>query len=89
MSKRLKSNISLIHFLIDNITESQSKLLLRTLTKDQVDTISELAANVLYGNIPITDKFKGLLRRYKSKIEYIGNAKNSLAKRKNVVAKQY
>ena len=89
MSKRLKNNIGLIYFLTDINAPLQLNSVLRTLSKDQVDTISEIAANILYGNIPISDKYKNILKRYKSKIEYIGNAKNSATKRKALVTKSY
>ena len=89
MSKRLKSNLSFIHFLTDNISDVQFKSLLKILTNDQVNTISELAANVLYGNIPISDKFKSILKRFKAKIGSIGNSKNSITNRKRLIAKEY
>ena len=89
MSKCLKNNLSLIHFLTDNTSDLQLKTLLKILTNDQVDTISELAANILYGNIPISNKFRNVLKKSKGKIEYIGNAKNSVVKRKSLITREY
>ena len=88
MSKRLKYNLRLIDFLTDSIAPNQFKLVLKSLSTDQVNAISEIAANVLYGNIPISDYYKKTLKKFKSKIEAIGNSKNKLSTRKNLIVKE-
>ena len=88
MSKRLRDNICLIHFLSSNITTAQFKTILKSLTNDQVNVISEIAANVLFGNIPISSHHKKILKPFKSKIESLGNATTSLVKRKRLITKE-
>ena len=86
MSKRLKDNLPLISFLTSDIPTVQLKLVLASLTKEQVNAISEIAANVLYGNIPISAKHKKLLRPFKSKIEAITS--KSFKERKRLITKE-
>ena len=81
----MRQNWPLINFLMQKLPTAQVKAVLSTLTTEQVNTLGEIAVNILYGTIPITNVDKRLLKRYASKIEYIGDARNCLKKRKSLI----
>ena len=81
----MRENWPLINFLMQKLPPAQVKVVLLTLTTEQVNTLGEIAVNILYGTIPITNVHKRLLKRDASKIEYIGDARNCLKKRKSLI----
>ena len=85
MSKRVRQNWPLLHFLLQKIPARQLKSVLCTLSPEQVDTLGEIAINVLYGTLAITDAHKRSLKHYTSKLEYIGDSAKSIKKRKAVI----
>ena len=89
MSNRLKKHWPLVQYIIGPLTPKQIKAVLSNLTSQQINAIGEIAANVLYGNINITESFKRKLRPYKTKIEYIGDSANSVNRRGHLIVQQY
>ena len=85
MSRRVRENWPLLNFLMQKLPSTQVKIVLTSLTPEQVNAIGEVAANIAYGNIPISASHKDILKRYASKIEFIGNSSNSLQKRKSMI----
>ena len=87
MSRRIKANWPLMQFITSNVSHNQLKKLLTLLNPEQVNALGEVAANVLYGTIPITDVQRRKLKRYSTVFEYLGNSGNSVKKRKAKIQK--
>lgn len=87
MSKRLQTHQYLIHFLISDISPKQLRTVLNSLEQEQVNALTEIIANVLYGNIPISNHFKAKLKSYKGKLLQISDPKTNWTKRKSIISK--
>ena len=85
MSKHVKEHLPLLNFLLYSKSPKQLKNTLSTLTEEQVNAIGEIAVNVLYGIIPITNYQKNLLKKYLAKLENIGDSDISNKKRKLMI----
>lgn len=85
MSKHLREHWHLLHFLMHEVQPKQLKAVLSTLDRGQTDVLGEIAVNVLYGTIPISEEHKGKLKPYASKVEYIGDSRNSLKSRRDLI----
>ena len=87
MSKRLKSNSELIRYLLTLQGKNvQLKKLILTLSDEEIKVIGEIAGNLLYGAIPITELSKKTLKPYKSTLLIITNPKTSSRKRRSLIA---
>ena len=60
----------------------QTIFLIENLTSKQFRFISEIAHNLLKGNIPLTDKTKRMIKPYVRQIRGIGDVKKPIAKRR-------
>lgn len=90
MSKRVKENVSLINFLADRtISPSQFKSVISILNKDQLNSLSEIAVNVLYGTIPVSESHKQKLKPFKTRIEVLGKPKGGLNARRELFTKEH
>lgn len=87
MSKRLRQNGALISYLMQDLSSPQLKALLETLTSEQVNALGEIAVNVLYGTITITDVHKKKLKRHAAVIELIGDKSVNITKRRSVISR--
>ena len=89
MSKKVRENCDFINFMTTfKRSSNQFKSLLATLTPEQVNVISEIAANVLYGVIPISGAHKNKLKPFKSILVGISEPKNSVSKRQDILIKR-
>lgn len=74
------------HFLLLFITPStplrQKKVLVETIDKGQLNSISELAVNVLRGNLTLNERERGVLKRYKSNLRCLASRRQTLNARK-------
>ena len=78
MSKVIRDNWNFIQLLIKSSSLKQQKALLNSITQDQLRALSEIAVNVLYGNIPLTTRTKAKLKPYKVFYTHLADKKNSL-----------
>ena len=69
MAQRVKKHWALLQCLLGSESDSHARAFIRATSKEQVLTICELAANVLYGVLPITPAYKKKLKRHKKLIE--------------------
>ena len=65
----------------------QVNALLRTVSDDQVRCISQIAANVLYGVIPIHHVYKSKLGEYKHVLRDLSDKKKSIASKKKLIVR--
>jgi hypothetical protein len=83
MSKLLKDNSAFLHLLMTKSTSrEQIKTLLNTASTSQLNTLTEIAFNLLKGNIPISLPHKKNLKRYAKQLRLLSRPKNSLRSRK-------
>jgi hypothetical protein len=86
MSKLLKGNAYFLHLMSDKSTSKiQVKALLQTISKDQLNALTEIAFNILKGNIPLTENQKKKLRQHRPSLRILGVKKNSANRRKAVL----
>ena len=83
MSKRVKSNLPLLYLLMQKLPSAQARDILGMLTAEQINAIGEVAVNILYSMLPLTIPYKGKLKRHAPKLEYIGDSRISLKKRRS------
>ena len=81
MSRLTSSQGNFLRFFPD-ASPRQQRDLLRNLTPPQVKAITEVALNLLTGNIPLSAQEKKRLKRWATPIRVVANAKASLKKRK-------
>jgi hypothetical protein len=62
---RIASQIALLRYLAVAVP-NQRKQLLRSLSREQINTISEICLNLLKGNVDITDRELSLLSKHKN-----------------------
>ena len=68
---------------MQKLPPTQARDILGTLTAEQVNAIGEVAVNILYSTLPITAQYKGKLKRHAPKLEYMGDSRISLKKRRS------
>lgn len=83
---RVKSNITLLRALV-YLPPKQKRLLLDNLTKDQLHSIAEIAANTLAGVISPPSKVKTELSKRKTVIRKIASKEISDNARRDIVKK--
>ena len=76
----------MIAFITSGLSHKQLKAVLQTLTNDQVKALGEVALNTLYSILPLSTSQKAALKKYSSKIDFISDKRNSVSKRKEVIA---
>lgn len=57
-------------------------------TKDQINSITEIAVNTLRGNIPFTKRAKNKLQQHKESIRALAKPKLPLKKRKELITQE-
>ena len=88
MSKFIKKQASYLRLFIDTPSKQQKRVLLDTITDNQLKALTEITFNLLQGVIPITTDQKNKLRKYKRLVELIGDPKASPKKKKKALCRQ-
>ena len=84
MSQLLRNNWSYLK-LIMITSRVQRKALSDTMTMQQSKAIGELAANILYGVLPISTHYKKKLHRYKTFITQLADRRTSQRQRQQLI----
>ena len=71
--------------LLSRAPHCQVNALLRTASDDQVRCISQIAANVLYGVIPIHHVYKSKLGEYKHVLRDLSDKKKAVVSKKKLI----
>lgn len=80
--KKVRKHKSFLSLLSDT-SPKQRKALVKTMCKGQLQSICEIALNLLNGSIPIPPHIKKKLAPFKSLIRHVADRSVSLAKKKN------
>lgn len=70
---------------VANLNVSQTKAILKHADKLQLRSISEIAENVLAGNIATSQKDKMLLKKHRWSIRKIASARQTLKERQHIM----
>ena len=84
MSARLKRNFPLLK-LLKAAKPKQRKAILESSSLDLVDCLSEIAENILKGNIKLTERDKKRLKRYRLFLRQLACNRNSKQQRRRAV----
>lgn len=86
MSNKLSQEKHFLKFLL-NTNEKQQKLLIKHITKSQMDAIVEIVFNALNGNLPLSTDNKKKLKRYRHVIRQLVSKGLSRSRRKKILIK--
>lgn len=89
MSKLINNHNAFLTLTAETSSKTQRKALLDTATKEQVIVLSEIAHNLLQGNIQLGVEQKTQLRKYKSLYRKLGQHKGSISSRKRIICHNY
>lgn len=59
--------------------------ILKSCDEDAIKAVSEIALNILGGNLAITSGKKNLLKKYRSKLRKLADPKESLKKKRSIL----
>ncbi|OOY71986.1 hypothetical protein BOW09_12325 [Solemya velum gill symbiont] len=88
MSALIKKHVSFFRVLLTTTSKLQRKVLLDTITHDQLKALTEITHNILKGNLPITSVQKKLLKRHVKLYLLIGDPKRSDKSKRKALCRQ-
>ena len=86
MSQRMKKQSAFLAFLYE-ANRKQQKLLLSSLTKDQLNVIGEIALNIYTGVFPISSRYSILLKPFRRHIRLLAAREISTRKKRGTLMK--
>lgn len=89
MSKLINNHTAFLTLTAETPSRGQRKALLNSATKEQVLALSEIAHNLLQGNIQLGVESKSRLRKFKSLYRRLGQIKSSISARKRIICHNY
>ncbi len=87
MSNLVKKNVSFLQLLATTVSKIQRKILLDTITKDQLRALIEIIVNLSQGVLPITPKRKSELGKFKKLFRTIGYKSVSLKRKQKLLGR--
>jgi len=84
-SRRIGRQTTAFLKLLHRCPPNQRKALVQYITDEQMDALSQIAVNILQGNIPITEDYKKKLRRYRDVIRSIASKQVGRARKKQTL----
>jgi len=85
MSRNVKQQFAFIQLLADNKSSNQRNLLLKSITRDQLLALSEIALNLLRGVLVLSPANKKKLSKHKSFIRLLSDKKVTQVSKKKAV----
>lgn len=85
MAQRVKKHWPLLQCLLESESKSQAIAFIKATSKEQVQTLCELVANVLYAVLPISNIYKAKLRKYKNILQSLAETKLVTSKTRNTI----
>lgn len=86
MSKLIKDQSPFLHLLMSEKTpKPQTAAILKTISKDQLNALTEISYNLLKGHIPLSDTQKKSLKKHARKLKILSKPKGSLKSRKEIL----
>lgn len=86
MKQRVRKHIALLRFLI-YIDTAQQKHIIKFLTDEQCDVISEIVLNIYTGTYPLTKQYIKQLTPYKPFIRVLGSREKSSKRKRQILSK--
>lgn len=86
MKQRVRKHIALLRFLL-YIDTAQQKHVIKSLTEEQCDVISEIAINIYIGTYPLTKQYIRQLAPYKPFIRILGSRETSSKRKRQILSK--
>lgn len=87
MDNVIKHNIHFIHLLhAEDTSRDQKEMLIRTVSKNQLRALSEIAYNTLKGSIELEEVNKRRLKRYAHALRVLGDRRKSISDRREVLS---
>ena len=85
MSKNVKQQFAFIQLLAENPSSTQRNLLLKSITRDQLLALSEVALNLLSGVLVLSTANKKKLSKHKSFIRLLSDKKVTQVSKKKAI----
>ena len=86
MNRRIRKQRAFLHFML--VANSfQQKLIVKSLTTEQFDVISEIAQNIYTGTYPLPKKYLNQLKPYQSYIRLLGSREVGSKQKRDVLLK--
>ena len=82
MAATLRKHNTFLKLFIETQSQQQRKVLIQTATNSQMRILSEIAFNILSGNVKLTEMNKRKLQRYKTLIRLLASRKSVCWKKK-------
>lgn len=86
MRQRVRKHITLLRFLL-YINTAQQKHIIKSLTDELCDVISEIALNIYTGTYPLTKQYIRKLAPYKPFIRMLGSSETSPKRKRHILLK--
>lgn len=86
MKQRVKKHESFLNFLV-YADSTQQKLIIKALSSEQYDVLSEIALNIYTGTYPLSKKYINHLKPYKSYIRLLGSREVSNREKRRILLK--
>ena len=83
----MKKQASFLKFMVD-ANKKQTKLIVKTLTTDQLDVIGDVALNIYTAAFPVKPSYLKRLKPYKAAIRLLGSREISGKKKRNILSKR-
>ena len=83
----MKKQVTFLRFMLD-ANKKQRKLIVSSLTDEQLEVIGEIALNIYTGVFPVTKRYLSLLKPYQSHIRLLGSRDVSVKKRRHILIQQ-
>ena len=84
----MKRQIWYLQLLMHTGSKEQRRVLLDTVTNDQLRALTEVTHNILQGNIPLTASHKRKLRTEKSFLQILGDIKAPSVKKREALCRK-
>ena len=85
MSKLISRNAAYFRLLLDTTSSVQKKLLIKSITTDQLKALVEIVVNLLSGTLSINPKDKYKLKKRRQLIRQIADTRITLRKKKKLL----
>ena len=86
MKQTVKTHEAFLNFLVYG-DSTQQKVIIKALTSEQYDVLSEIALNIYTGTYPLTKKYINQLKPYESYIRSLGSREVSNREKRRILLK--
>lgn len=86
INRRIRKHRAFINFML-SANSAQQKAIVKSLTSEQYDVISEIALNIYTGTYPLTKKYINQLKLYQSYIRSLGSREVSTKQKRGILLK--